>query len=228
MVNSTESSKTRGRGSRSKPDITEAPAGWDLIDSSVKNSVALQTGRERLLAGARECFYKKGYGGTVVNEIADASGISIGSFYQYVRSKEDLLWLLTEDVHSKVDAAINDALSKKAGSRELLISGVAALVSVADENQDLMEIFLLEFKHMPPACKIRALEHDAELVRRFGDIVRAGQSEGVFGDVDPLFVGVTIEMAGATWVLKRNILGMKLPEFIEMQQNLILSLISTT
>jgi TetR/AcrR family transcriptional regulator, cholesterol catabolism regulator len=208
------------------PGKLVAPAGWDLIDSSVKDSAALQSGRERLLVGARKCFYKKGYGGTVVNEIADAAGISIGSFYQYVRSKEDLLWLLTEDVHSKVDAALDSALDSAAGSLDLLLAGVASLITVANDNHDLMEIFLLEFKHMPAACKVRALEHDAELVQRFGDIVRRGQREGVFGDVDPKFVGVTIEMTGATWVLKRGILGADLAGFIKKQQVLISRLVA--
>jgi TetR/AcrR family transcriptional regulator, cholesterol catabolism regulator len=209
------------------PEITveNAPPGWELIDSRVKDLKALQGGRDRLLAGARECFYKKGYGGTSVSEIAKTAGVSIGSFYQYVRSKEDLLWLLAEDVNSKVEIALKEASVDSKDELTALHDGIAAFIRVSDENHHHMEIFFTDFKHMPDACKQRVLERDRELVERFSVIVRRGKKKGEFGNVNPRFVGVLVEMMATTWVLKRGILKMSLDEYITEQQEVATRLV---
>jgi AcrR family transcriptional regulator len=51
---------------------------------------------DELLAVAARLFRERGYDATSMQGIADEMGILKGSVYHYVRSKEDLLWLIVE------------------------------------------------------------------------------------------------------------------------------------
>jgi AcrR family transcriptional regulator len=53
--------------------------------------------RSALLAGARELFAANGLQETTIAEIAESADIAIGSFYNYFRTKEELLDALLED-----------------------------------------------------------------------------------------------------------------------------------
>jgi AcrR family transcriptional regulator len=205
------------------------PEGWSLIGSLIKDGDVLHAGRQRLLAGARECFARKGYGGTVVDEIAAAAGVSIGSFYKYVRSKEDLLWLLAEDAHSRTQAAINEALvsSPDDAASRLLVS-IDAFIRVTNDNLQTMETFHLEFKHMPDACKARVREYDGRLIDGFARIISDGVAEGKFDCGDPHFAAVAIEMMATEWVLKRSLLRMDLDSYIAAQQEVAGAVLRTT
>jgi AcrR family transcriptional regulator len=52
--------------------------------------------REAILEAATQCFAKKGYNETTVDDIAKASSTSKGSIYLYFSSKEEIFFLLNE------------------------------------------------------------------------------------------------------------------------------------
>jgi AcrR family transcriptional regulator len=51
---------------------------------------------EELITVAAQLFVERGYDATSMQEIADRMGILKGSVYHYVRTKEDLLWMVVE------------------------------------------------------------------------------------------------------------------------------------
>jgi TetR/AcrR family transcriptional regulator, transcriptional repressor for nem operon len=52
--------------------------------------MAANQSRERILAGAKELFLARGYGGTTVDAICEKASLTKGSFYYFFDSKEDL------------------------------------------------------------------------------------------------------------------------------------------
>jgi AcrR family transcriptional regulator len=46
--------------------------------------------RTRILAGALDCFQRKGYGATTIEDVRRQSGASIGSIYHHFDGKEDI------------------------------------------------------------------------------------------------------------------------------------------
>ncbi|NJE13628.1 TetR/AcrR family transcriptional regulator [Thermococcus sp. LS2] len=47
--------------------------------------------REKILKAARELFAEKGYDKTTVDEIVERAGVAKGTFYNYFKSKEELI-----------------------------------------------------------------------------------------------------------------------------------------
>ncbi len=61
--------------------------------------------RERLLAGARQAFAKRGFAATRVADIVALAGTSHGTFYTYFDDKRDALLALTQEAASAIYGA---------------------------------------------------------------------------------------------------------------------------
>ena len=59
-----------------------------------------------VLNTAAEVFARQGYAAATVQQVADELGILKGSIYYYIKTKEDLLFRLLEEVHEDLDKRI--------------------------------------------------------------------------------------------------------------------------
>jgi len=75
-----------------KPD--SSPKRDGLIRSSAKNRDLIEKKHQQIVDGACRLFFKKGYHGTTIREIAMASGMPMGQLYHYISSKDDVLFLI--------------------------------------------------------------------------------------------------------------------------------------
>jgi AcrR family transcriptional regulator len=63
--------------------------------------------REReVVDAAAKVFARRGYAAATVQDVADELGILKGSLYYYIKTKEDLLLQLLNEVHDEVDALL--------------------------------------------------------------------------------------------------------------------------
>ena len=68
----------------------------DLIPSSAKDLDLIEKKQSQIVEAACNLFFKKGFHGTSIREIADESGMSMGQLYHYISSKDDILFLVTK------------------------------------------------------------------------------------------------------------------------------------
>ncbi|MCT6816112.1 MAG: TetR/AcrR family transcriptional regulator, partial [Lysinibacillus fusiformis] len=61
------------------------------VQSTVKDENLIAIRREQMIQGAIKLFKEKGYHRATTREIAKAAGFSIGTLYEYIRTKEDVL-----------------------------------------------------------------------------------------------------------------------------------------
>ena len=66
------------------------------------------------MAAAAKVFYERGYSSATVQDIADELGILKGSLYHYIKTKEDLLFRLFEQVHKEVEGILEEVLGIEA------------------------------------------------------------------------------------------------------------------
>jgi AcrR family transcriptional regulator len=63
---------------------------------------------EEVLQAASKIFYERGYADTTIQDVADELGILKGSLYHYIKTKEDLLVGLFDDLHAGIDEVIDE------------------------------------------------------------------------------------------------------------------------
>ncbi len=90
--------------------------------------------RQLILDAASLLFIEKGFGGTHINDIADAIGVTRTALYYYFPSKESMLQALTEEVTEKAgmlaeSVAARDALPPRQALRQLILQHAGLILS---------------------------------------------------------------------------------------------------
>ena len=90
--------------------------------------------RQIILDAASLLFIEKGFGGTNINDIADAIGVTRTALYYYFPSKESMLEALTEEVTEKAghlaeSVAARDALPPRQALRQLILQHAGLILS---------------------------------------------------------------------------------------------------
>ena len=64
------------------------------IETKIKNPKRINMRRKQIIKGAIEVFTAKGFNNSTTKEIALAAGVTEGTLYNYVRSKEDIIFIV--------------------------------------------------------------------------------------------------------------------------------------
>ena len=107
-------------------DVTLVP----MPKSNVKNPILVRERRLALVRAAVEVFYSKGFHGCRVSDVAEAAGISQGTVYNYVKSKEELLFMVCEDHLQAYERIVNAALQSANSSKGKFDALLRATVEV--------------------------------------------------------------------------------------------------
>jgi AcrR family transcriptional regulator len=158
--------------------------------------------RRELLQAAAALYAEQGYRATSMNDLAAHVGLSKPALYHYVRSKEDLLVELYEEVLR----ANTDSVSViEAGSRraiDALREVVVQRIVYTCEHQALLRVFFEEEAGLPRS----ALEEVLRARRHYEDVVIAIALRAA--DQDALEIGTTPRiyvnalLGAANWVYK--------------------------
>lgn len=82
---------------KTKIKPNEFPDG--LLFASTKNAPLVENRHRQIVEGACKIFFEKGYHPTTIRDIAKACGMSMGQLYHYIRSKDDVLYLIHKHMH---------------------------------------------------------------------------------------------------------------------------------
>jgi AcrR family transcriptional regulator len=153
-----------------------------------------------LLEHATRLFAERGFAGTTLQDIADAMGLSRPSLYHYVRSKDELLARLVEEITT--DAARQ---AKAIASRNELdaIGKLEALVRwnvrrMADKPDRFRLIERSESSLPPPLAKAH-LAGRRQVLEVFASVIRQGADSGQFRPVDERTAALAI-IGMTNWV----------------------------
>lgn len=84
---------------------------------------------------------KKDFTGRRPGKFAKAAGFSIGTLYEYIRKKEDVLFLVCDAVHDEVKTRMENVIDRNSTSEEALRQAVFAYFQIMDQMQD--EVLIL-------------------------------------------------------------------------------------
>ena len=169
-----------------------------------------QNGRTRAKAGAdrkqeiidtaAEIFKEKGYQATSIQDVADAVDILKGSLYYYIKSKDDLLYEVIQEVHLR--GLENLEASRNVGENALdrLHAFVVGHVTFNARHLTKMTVFFHDFRSLSPDRKEIIVEERDRYDTYLRELISDGQKEGVFrDDVDPRMAAFSI-LGSMNWI----------------------------
>ncbi|HBI02992.1 MAG TPA: TetR family transcriptional regulator [Paenibacillaceae bacterium] len=196
------------------------------IPSMVKDPMLIQRRREQIIEAAVELFISKGFHKTTTREISQSSGFSIGTLYEYIESKEDVLYLVCDDIHRKMEERLREIIVEEATTVHMLRSAISGFMRVIDEMQDRVLLIYQEIKSLPKEQMTYVLQKEQEITGYFEEILRRGMEDGSLHiDEKSIFLMAhNIVVLGEMWTFRRWALQKKytLEQYTEIQTSLIL------
>ena len=163
------------------------------------------TRREHIARCATRAFVKKGYERTNVDEIARACGMSKGNLYNYVGSKEDILYLVIDRGLTDLTQTIEglcDRLSNVAPV-DALREFIKTYYQGVSEDPDFTLFTYQETKNLDPKARRRVLESAARDVAACEGLLRRGVEVGEFDIGNITLTAHDIVVSGHMWAVRR-------------------------
>ncbi|RSD27164.1 TetR/AcrR family transcriptional regulator [Mesobacillus subterraneus] len=195
------------------------------VQASVKDERLVKKRRDQMIKGAVTLFKEKGFHRTTTREIARASGFSIGTLYEYIRTKEDVLYLVCDSIYDEVRDRLQENLDPNKGTLEGLKVGIANYFKVMDDLQDEVLVMYQEVKSLTKDALPYVLKKEIEMVGMFEDVIQRCVENGEL-DLDEKQVKIIahdIFVQGQMWGFRRWALRKlyTLEEYTELQTELL-------
>lgn len=190
------------------------------VVSSVKDQKLIEMRRNQMIQGAITLFKEKGFHRTTTREIAKESGFSIGTLYEYIRTKEDVLFLVCDAIYEQVRCRLEAAIDIENPSIEQLIGVIESYFRLIDEMQEEVIIMYQEVKSLKSDksdTKQYVLQKERDMVMMLKRVIVT--CAPYVSKVDAELLANNIFVQGQMWGFRRWALHKQftLDEYIERQ-----------
>ncbi|MHA4140865.1 TetR/AcrR family transcriptional regulator [Bacillus cereus] len=196
------------------------------VHASVKDEKLVALRREQMIKGAVQLFKQKGFPHTTTREIAKAAGFSIGTLYEYIRTKDDVLYLVCDSIYEHVKERLEEVVCTEKGSVESLKIAITNYFKVMDELQEEVLIMYQEVRFLPKESLPYVLEKEFQMVGMFENILEQCTENGTFtlNKKEIQLLAHNIFIQGQMWGFRRWALQKlyTLEEYTEMQIRYVL------
>lgn len=196
----------------------------DKILSSIKDQELIEKRRNQMIQGAVSLFKEKGFHRTTTREIAKEAGFSIGTLYEYIRTKEDILFLVVDSIHHRVRDSLEAKIDLKHPSVENLVSLLESYFRLMDDMQEEVLILYQEVKSLKKEARDYVLRKERDMVGMLEHAIVACLPNE-FSKQDAELLANNIFVHGQMWGFRRWILQKQftLDEYIDRQIHYLFS-----
>ena len=142
------------------------------IKSNIKNKDLIDTRRTEIINVTTGLFVNKGFHQTSVREIARETGMSMGALYDYIRTKEDILFLVCDHIHRTVSDKLRESIASDKPALDILKNAIRDYFIIIDQNQDYMLLLYQETKSLSKKSRKYIFGAENELTSIFEDILK--------------------------------------------------------
>ncbi len=197
------------------------------IVTQIKNPDLVEQRRNQIVDASLKLFFKNGFHKTTTRQIAKESGFSIGSLYEYISSKEDILFLVCDSIHGEVEQSVNDIFAVKGGTRESLAEMISEYIMICDKMNTHVLLMYQESKSLPAKFRSKIIDTETRIKNVFvkaltQTVKKKRLSKGDKKRIE--VIGHNIAVFGHMWCFRRWSLykNYTLEEYIKIQTDLLL------
>lgn len=195
------------------------------VQSSVKDENLIEIRRRQMIQGAIKLFKEKGFHRTTTREIAREAGFSIGTLYEYIRTKEDILYLICDGIYEEVQNRLSVLAMEKGTLAELKLA-IEEYYRLIDDMTDEFVVMYQESKSLEKDALQYVLKKELEMVAIFIAILNACVKSGELrmSEEQITISAHHIVVQGQMWAFRRWALTKEysIESYIKIQQNQLL------
>ena len=195
------------------------------IQSNVKDESLVEKRRQQILQASIRLFREKGFHRATTREIAQTAGFSIGTLYDYVRTKEDVLYLISDRIFHKVSEVFEQFSNEEVTIKQLKIA-IKQYIELVDLMHDEFTIMYQETKSFPREAINYVIQKEIEMVGFFVKLIEQCVENGELNlPKDNIYLAANeILVVGQSWAFRKWALKRHytLEQFIEKQTELFM------
>jgi TetR/AcrR family transcriptional regulator, cholesterol catabolism regulator len=159
------------------------------IRTQIKDSELVRKKRLQIAMGASKLFIKRGYFQTGIREISKATGLTIGNLYDYIKKKEDILYLVFDAFYTIwVNKLEEEGVLKIDDPVWQLRVSIQKMLELVNDHRDMVLLMNTESKILPKDFLKIFFQKESRFIEYFENILRKGIERGVFTVKDPFFL----------------------------------------
>jgi AcrR family transcriptional regulator len=159
------------------------------IGTQIKDSELVQKKRLQIAIGASKLFIKRGYYETGIREISKATGLTIGNLYDYIKKKEDILYLVFDAFYTIwLNKLEEEGVLEIDDPVRQLRASIQKMLELVNDHRDMVLLMYTESKILPKEFLKIFLQKESGFIEYFEKILRKGVERGVFRIKDPFFL----------------------------------------
>lgn len=133
---------------------------------------------QEIITVAARLFKEKGYRATTLEDIAAAVGMLKGSLYYYIRSKEELLYLVVRDpirqAYNRLDDIVNAALPV----RVKIAQAIENHMTLYHQHYPHIAVYLHDYHHLMQQLQQNVIETPKHYQRLWAVLLQQGVDAG--------------------------------------------------
>jgi AcrR family transcriptional regulator len=199
------------------------------IPTQVKNQALVAQRRRQIVDASVNLFIDNGFHKTTTRQIAGASGISIGSLYEYIATKEDVLYLVCDAIHAEIERGVAEALNRAQNGKNPLAEVIREYFMVCHRMNDHILLIYQETQSLPAKWQRVVLENEIRITGIFTGVLATLMESGEIPRIPPRrldLVAHNISVLGHMWTFRRWFLAnhYSIDEYIDFQTRSILGM----
>lgn len=156
------------------------------VSKAGRTNEVFQKRQLKIIKKAAKLFMKKGYDQTSMREIAKATGINIGNLYYFIKSKEEILFLVFDMFHKPEEEMFEKyQIFKIENPLEQLKTVIRELINFGHNYRDEMLLLYRESKVLPKRFLKIILTRESRVISQIEEILRKGVEKKIF-DIEDL------------------------------------------
>ncbi len=175
------------------------------VPSSIKDERLIKKRRDQMIKGAVALFKEKGFHKTTTRELAKASGFSIGTLYEYIRTKEDVLFLVCDFIYEHVKERMEAVIDMNETGMDSLERAIRSYFQLMDDMQDEVVVMYQEVKSLPKDAQDYVLEKERDMLHMIECVIENCLPEPIH-EKDRKLLANNIFVQGQMWGFRRWVL----------------------
>jgi AcrR family transcriptional regulator len=149
------------------------------IAAQVKDADLVADRRAHIASAAARVFRAKGFHNATIRDVAIAAGLSQGSLYNYVRSKDDILYLVHQDLTAGYAAYVEQAIAGIVEPRARLRAALAAFTHAMAERHADITLIYQETHALGDESRRAVLAQTNHVIQRFEQLIADARAAGM-------------------------------------------------
>lgn len=195
------------------------------VESSIKDGNKIIERRQQIVDAGVKLFKEKGFHRATTRELAKAAGFSIGTLYEYIRTKEDVLFLVCDNIFNEVTKCLSQFPADN-GTIPALEEAIRQYYLLIDKMPEEYTIMYQETKSLQKEALHYILDKELEMVAIFERMLKGCVEAGslTLNDEAIYLAANQIVIQGQSWAFRKWALQKRytIEQYIKLQTTMFL------